>query len=42
MDKRRLAADLDHHLERMRVALLDGTTVRHRSRESISRRPTAS
>jgi retron-type reverse transcriptase len=25
MDKRRLAADLDHHLERTRVALLDGT-----------------
>jgi RNA-directed DNA polymerase len=25
MDKRRLAADLEHHLERLRVALLDGT-----------------
>jgi retron-type reverse transcriptase len=25
MDKRRLAADLDRHLERLRVALLDGT-----------------
>jgi RNA-directed DNA polymerase len=25
MDKRRLPGDLDHHLERTRVALLDGT-----------------
>jgi retron-type reverse transcriptase len=25
MDKRRLAAHLEHHLERLRVALLDGS-----------------